>query len=94
MRPSVGGSRPKGTIHDTAGAGSAASGPGAMTDEIVELDYSLDEAGAWLARAVLEAHGIPSEVISSFPTGAATRVRLAVRAQDVDAAVRLLKTKP
>jgi hypothetical protein len=65
-----------------------------MPDEIVELNYILDEPAAWLARAVLEANGIPSEVISSFPTGAATRVRLAVRAQDIDAALRLLKAAP
>ncbi len=65
-----------------------------MTDDIVELDYHLDEAAAWLARAVLQASGIRSEVISSFPTGAATRVRLAVRAEDVDAAMRLLKSEP
>jgi hypothetical protein len=66
-----------------------------MPDEIVELDYSLDEAGAWLARAVLQANGIPSEVLTSFPTGQSRGgVRLAVRAQDVDAARRLLKPAP
>jgi hypothetical protein len=65
-----------------------------MSDEIVELNYHLDEPAAWLARAVLQANGIPSEVISAFATGAGTRVRLAVRAQDVDAALRLLKATP
>ncbi len=65
-----------------------------MPDNVVELDYQLDEAAAWLARAVLEANGIRSEVISAFPTGAGTRVRLAVRAEDVAEATRLLKAGP
>jgi hypothetical protein len=64
-----------------------------MPDEIVELDFGLDEAGAWLARATLQANGIPSEVLTSFSTGqSGGAVRLAVRVQDVDAARRLLKS--
>ena len=35
-----------------------------MPDEIVELSEFPDEASAWLARAVLESNGIPSQVIT------------------------------
>jgi hypothetical protein len=65
-----------------------------VADKIVKLDYWLDEAGAWLAKRVLEANGIPSEVLTSIPTDSGGGVRLAVRAQDLDAAHRLLKTAP
>ncbi len=64
-----------------------------MPDDVVELNYHLDEAGAWLARAVLQANGIPSQVIGLHPAfGHGNRVRLAVRAQDIDAAFRLLSS--
>jgi hypothetical protein len=63
-----------------------------MPDEIVELSAFKDEASAWLARAVLEAAGIPSEVLTDPPYAHPwPRVRLALRAKDVPAAVRLLK---
>jgi hypothetical protein len=63
-----------------------------MADAIVELSDFRDEASAWLARAVLEANGIPSEVIVQPPYAhPLPRVRLAVRATDAHAAVRLLR---
>jgi len=63
-----------------------------MPDEIVELSGFQNEASAWLARAVLEASGIPSQVINDPPYAHPwPRVRLAVRAKDAPSAVRLLK---
>jgi hypothetical protein len=63
-----------------------------MPNEIVELSDFQDEASAWLARAMLEANGIPSEVIVQPPYAhPLPRVRLAVRAADAPAAVRLLR---
>jgi hypothetical protein len=63
-----------------------------MPNEIVELSDFQDEASAWLARAVLEANGIPSEVVVQPPYAhPVPRVRLAVRARDAAAAVRLLQ---
>ena len=66
-----------------------------MPDEIVELSQFQDEASAWLARAVLEAAGIPSEVIVDPPYAHPwPRVRLALRAEDLPAAVSLLQSAP
>ena len=65
-----------------------------MADDIVELGAFQDEPSAWLARAVLEANGIRSEVISMRePRGlpVPVRARLAVRAQDAAAALELLR---
>lgn len=68
-----------------------------MSDGIVEAGRFPDEASAWLARAVLEANGIRSEVITThyarglpFRSGAV----LAVRAEDAEAARALLKSAP
>jgi hypothetical protein len=62
-----------------------------MPDEIVELSEFPDEASAWLARAVLESNGIPSQVITDPPYAHPwPRVRLAVREKDAQAAARLL----
>ena len=66
-----------------------------MPDGIVELQDFQDEPSAWIARAVLQANGIPSEVITDPPYAhPRPKVRLAVRAQDVQAAVQLLKSAP
>jgi hypothetical protein len=66
-----------------------------MTDGIVELESFLDEPSAWVARAVLLANGIPSEVLTDPPYAhPRPRVRLAVRAEDAEAAYRLLKAAP
>ena len=66
-----------------------------MRDEIVELTGFQDEASAWLARAVLSAAGIPSEVITDPPYAHPwPRVRLAVRAEDAAAAASVLRSAP
>lgn len=66
-----------------------------MPGEIVELGDFQNEASAWLARAVLEANGIPSQVINDPPYAhPRPRVRLAVLATDVQSAVRLLQPVP
>ena len=63
-----------------------------MTDGIVEVGSFPNEPSAWVARAVLEAAGIPSHVITDPPyILALPRVRLAVRVQDAEAAIRALK---
>jgi len=65
-----------------------------MADDILELGAYQDEASAWIARAVLEANGIRSEVISMFQSHglpAPVRARLAVRAEDAAAAIEILK---
>lgn len=63
-----------------------------MAEGIVELEQFNDEPSAWIARAVLQANGIPSEVLVDPPYAMpGPRVRLAVRAEDAAEAVRLLK---
>jgi len=62
---------------------------------LVELRDFPDEASAWVARAVLEAGGIASEVLVNHPFGdPLPKVRLVVRAADAEAAVRLLAESP
>ncbi len=64
-----------------------------MGDGIVELGNFQDEPSAWLARAEREANGIRSEVISRHSYALPLpRIRLAVRQQDVEAALRVLKS--
>jgi hypothetical protein len=66
-----------------------------MLDAIVELENFQDEPRAWIARAALKAAGIPSEVLTDRPYAHPwPRVRLAVRTEDVAAAVRLLRSAP
>jgi hypothetical protein len=66
-----------------------------LPDGIVELQSFQDEPSAWIARALLEANGIRSEVITDPPYAHPwPRVRLALRAEDVDAAVQLLRSGP
>jgi len=63
-----------------------------MSDGIVEVDFR-DEPSAWLARGVLAANGIPSQVIAiPFDAGVpwGVRARPALRAQDLNAARKLL----
>jgi hypothetical protein len=65
-----------------------------MPDDIVELGAFQDEPSAWIARAVLEASGIRSQVISLFQSHGLpgpVRARLAVRAEDAAAAMEILK---
>jgi hypothetical protein len=64
-----------------------------MPDGIVELKSFPDEPSAWLARAVLAAHGIHAEVLTdgSYPH-LHPRVRLAVRADEARAALELLES--
>ncbi len=68
-----------------------------MADDVVEIGRFDNEAAAWIARAVLEANGIRSEVVAShqgrglpFPI----RARLAVRAEDAAAALEILEQAP
>jgi hypothetical protein len=65
-----------------------------MPDGIVELKSFPDEPSAWLARAVLAAHGIAAQVLSdgSYPH-LHPRVRLAVRAEDAQVALELLESR-
>lgn len=66
-----------------------------MSDRIVELEDFLDEPSAWVARAVLRANGIRSEVLTDPPYAhPRPRVRLAVRAEDAAEALRLLRSGP
>jgi hypothetical protein len=65
-----------------------------MAGGIVDLGDFPDEASAWLARAVLDANGIPSEVIHRPRTGMVGPWLLAIRAEHADAAARLLKAAP
>jgi hypothetical protein len=65
-----------------------------MRRDVVEIGDFADEASAWLARAVLEANGIGSEVVyfrspHALPT---PRSRLAVRIEDAEEARRLLRS--
>ncbi len=64
-----------------------------MPDGIVELGQFQDEPSAWLARAELEANGIPSQVVNPYPYPypGLVPIRLAVREEDADAAARILK---
>jgi hypothetical protein len=63
-----------------------------VTDGIVELESFQDEPSAWIARAVLQAAGIPSQVITDPPYAhPRPRVRLAVRAEDAAAALQALR---
>ncbi len=63
-----------------------------MTDGIVELERFQDEPSAWVARAVLQAAGIPSQVITDPPYAhPRPRVRLAVRVEDAEAAIKALR---
>ena len=58
----------------------------------MELKVFSDEPSAWVARAVLEANGIPSQVLTDPPYAhPLPRVRLAVRAGDAKEAFRLLQ---
>ena len=62
-----------------------------MTDGLVELRKFSDEPSAWIARAVLQAGGIASEVLVSHPYGdPLPTVRLIVRAADATTAAQLL----
>ncbi len=61
-----------------------------MPGSIVHLGDSHDEASAWLARALLDAHNIPSEVVHVLSTGLTGRWHLAVRAEHAAAAAALL----
>ena len=62
-----------------------------MSSGLVALDDFPDEPSAWVARAVLQANGIPSEVLTDPPYAhPRPRVRLAVRSEDLPAALRLL----
>jgi hypothetical protein len=64
-----------------------------MPDRIVELGRFQDEPSAWLARAELEAAGIPSRVISGHSNVPLPPLfRLAVREEDVEAALAILKS--
>ena len=68
-----------------------------MADSIIEAGWFPDEASAWLARGVLEANGIRSEVITShYARGLPFRggAILAVRAEDAQTARELLKSAP
>jgi hypothetical protein len=63
-----------------------------VTDGIVEVGSFPNEPSAWLARAVLEAAGIPSQVITDPPyVLALPLVRLAVRVEDAEAAIKALR---
>jgi len=65
-----------------------------MTERIVVLDRFPDEASAWIARAVLQAGGIVSEVLVDRPyVWPLPVVRLAVRADDAAEARRLLEAQ-
>jgi hypothetical protein len=63
-----------------------------MNDDIVEVGDFPDEASAWLARAVLEANGIGSEVFYFRSPHAlpSPRARLIVRREEAEAARRVL----
>jgi hypothetical protein len=65
-----------------------------MPDDIIELGGFRDEASAWLARAMLDANGIVSEVVHRPRTGMVGPWRLAVRTEDASAAARLIKAAP
>lgn len=66
-----------------------------MADGLVALQDFQDEPSAWVARAVLQANGIPSEVLTDPPYAHPwPRVRLAVRSEDLSAALRLLGSGP
>jgi hypothetical protein len=66
-----------------------------MAEGIVQVGRFPDEASARLARAVLEANGIRSEVITSHYIGRGLlfpgEVILEVRSEDAEAARQLLK---
>jgi len=66
--------------------------------EIVQIGAFSDEPSAWLARAVLEANGIPSQVVSTGSTERTlpvmVRARLAVRAEDAAEALAILNAPP
>ena len=64
-----------------------------MSDGIVELGGFHDEPSAYLARAELAAKGIRAEVITVHAYALpAPKVRLAVREQDVEAAIKILNS--
>ncbi len=68
-----------------------------MADDIVAVGSFPDEGSAWVGRAVLEAGGIRSEVVRPpvFQASPLPRLyRLAVRAEDGEAALRLLEAAP
>ncbi len=69
-----------------------------MSREIVEIGAFPDEPSAWLARAVLAAHGIPSQVIGGpyleRHLAVPVHARLAVRAEDAAAALAVLNAPP
>ena len=58
-----------------------------MSDGVVVVQRFDNEPSAWLARAVLESAGIPSEVLTDEPFAhPQPQVRLVVRAEDAEAA--------
>jgi hypothetical protein len=63
-----------------------------MNDDSVEIGDFPDEASAWLARAVLEANGIGSEVVYFRSPHAlpSPRARLIVRREEAEDARRVL----
>ena len=64
-----------------------------MTDGTVEVGDFQDEPSAYLARAELAANGIRSEVVAMHAYALpAPKVRLAVREEDVQSALRILKS--
>ncbi len=66
-----------------------------MTESTVAVGSFDNEVSAALAREMLEANGIPAQVLASggysYMRGR-TPIRLAVRAEDAPAALRLLRS--